>query len=324
MIHTQQLKQALERADLAKWADPLIAASEAAMEPGRHGNIAKWQSVLDQLPPLPTNEIDLIGPLLRFGTHADCDATRRDQLERLLLQLSPWRKGPISVHGIEIETEWRSDWKWTRVRPHIQSLRDRRVLDVGCGNGYHAWRMVGEGAQFVLGIDPTLLYLAQFAAISRFAPGFPIHMLPLDDDAMPTDMAAFDTVFSMGVLYHRRSPLDHILKLRSLLRPGGELVLETLIAEGDANAALIPRDRYAKMRNVWFIPSCAMLETWLHRCGLKDIRIVDVTATRSDEQHSTRWMPFESLPEFLDPLDANKTIEGYPAPIRGTVVATAP
>jgi len=324
MIDFDRIREALGRAGFSKWTEPLIQASQAVMAPNRHGNSEKWQNILNELPQLAPTHIDLTAGTVQIRGEWDSETSTQTRLEQTLMQLSPWRKGPFDIHGVNIDTEWRSDWKWDRVRPHLQPLQGRRVLDVGCGNGYHAWRMVGEGASFVLGIDPTLLYLAQFAAVSRFAPGFPVHMLPLDDEALPDDMAEFDTVFSMGVLYHRRSPLDHILKLRSSLRPGGELVLETLVIAGDATHALVPRDRYAKMRNVWFIPSCAMLETWLNRCGFRDIRIVDVTTTTPEEQHRTRWMQFESLADFLDPDDPSQTVECYPAPVRAVAIATAP
>jgi tRNA (mo5U34)-methyltransferase len=75
------------------------------------------------------------------------------------------------------------------------------------------------------------------------------------------------------------------------------------------------------MRNVWFIPSTAMLENWLRRCGYRDIRTVDVTPTTIAEQRSTEWMTFESLADFLDPADTRLTIEGHPAPQRAVLVA---
>jgi tRNA (mo5U34)-methyltransferase len=125
----------------------------------------------------------------------------------------------------------------------------------------------------------------------------------------------------MGVLYHRRSPIDHLIELRGALRPGGQLILETLVVDGDASRVLVPEGRYAKMRNVWFIPSPATLENWLRRCGYRDIRTVDVTPTTVGEQRSTEWMTFESLADFLDPADTRLTIEGHPAPQRAVVVA---
>jgi len=128
----------------------------------------------------------------------------------------------------------------------------------------------------------------------------------------------------MGVLYHRRSPLDHLYELRACLRSGGELVLETLVIEGEEGTVLMPEGRYAKMRNVWFFPSIATMELWLRRCDFKDVRCVDVSTTSLDEQRATQWMTFESLADFLDPDDRTKTIEGHPAPMRAVFTAIAP
>jgi len=76
------------------------------------------------------------------------------------------------------------------------------------------------------------------------------------------------------------------------------------------------------MRNVWFIPSCLTLQGWLQRCGFKDVKLIDVSQTSIDEQRITDWMQFESLSDFLDPDDANLTIEGCPAPKRAIFTAT--
>ncbi len=150
------------------------------------------------------------------------------------MQLHPWRKGPYEICGIPIETEWRSDWKWERLQPHIEPLADRLVLDVGCGNGYHGWRMLGEGARLVIGIDPTQLFVMQFEALRHFLGSqHPLRVLPLGIEDLPANLQGFDTVFSMGVFYHRRSPFAHLAELKGALRKGGELVLETLVIEGD-------------------------------------------------------------------------------------------
>jgi tRNA (mo5U34)-methyltransferase len=150
------------------------------------------------------------------------------------------------------------------------------------------------------------------------------YVLPLGIEDLPDKLGCFDTVFSMGILYHRRSPLDHLYELRACLRPAGELVLETLIIEGEEGSVLVPEGRYAKMRNVWFFPAIDTMKLWLRRCGFKDVRCVESNATTVEEQRTTQWMTFESLADFLDPEDQTKTIEGYPAPIRATFVATAP
>jgi tRNA (mo5U34)-methyltransferase len=140
-------------------------------------------------------------------------------------------------------------------------------------------------------------------------------------EELPPNLQAFDTVFSMGVFYHRRSPFSHLTELRSCLRRGGQLVLETLVIDAGPDQVLVPESRYAKMRNVWFIPSPQTLVSWMKRAGFRDIRLVDVTQTTTDEQRSTAWMQFESLADFLDPHDFSRTVEGYPAPCRATVTA---
>ncbi len=193
---------------------------------------------------------------------------------------------------------------------------------MGCGSGYHCWRMAGEGADLVVGIDPNLQYLCQFEIIKQLMQNPPqVHYLPLGIEALPPAMKAFDTVFSMGILYHRRSPIEHLNQLRDALRPGGELVLETLVIEGDEQQVLMPRGRYAKMRNVWFIPSARALKLWLEKCGFRNVRIVDVSPTTTQEQRTTHWMSYESLADFLHPDDPQKTIEGYPAPKRAVLLA---
>jgi tRNA (mo5U34)-methyltransferase len=149
-------------------------------------------------------------------------------------------------------------------------------------------------------------------------------VLPLRLGELPGARNVFDTTFSMGVLYHQRSPIDHLRKLRTTLRAGGQLVLETIYVPGEESCACTPRDRYARMRNVWLLPTIAELTTWLARSGYKDIVVADRSITTTEEQRTTEWMPFESLAEALDPNDPAKTVEGWPAPHRVVVTASSP
>jgi len=286
----------------------------------RHGDLQRWQAGFHALPQETPSCIDLNVDCVRIGQASDTQQSQAD-IEAALKAMHPWRKGPFDVFGVHIDAEWRSDWKWQRVLPHLSGLQDRTILDVGCGSGYHMWRMLGEGAQCVLGIDPTPLFSMHFATVKQYQTHANAYLLPVGIDDMPERMHSFDTVFSMGILYHRKSPLDHLTQLKDLLRQGGELVLETLIVDGDKNTCLMPNGRYAKMRNVWFIPSIAMMEIWLKRSGFRHIRCVNVAVTSTDEQRSTDWMQFESLSDFLNPNDASQTLEGYPAPKRAVFIA---
>ena len=247
-----------------------------------------------------------------------------EQLEPALRVLQPWRKGPYRIGHVHIDTEWRSDWKWNRIAPHISSLENRCVLDVGCGNGYHMWRMRSAGASTVLGIDPSVLFQMQFNALQHYINDPCVSMLPLTMDTLPAPMHIFDTVFSMGVLYHRKDPHAHLKELRSALRSQGELILETLIAPGEDEKELIIDERYARMRNIWTLPSVALLAKWLLDAGFEQIRCVSVDITSQLEQRTTSWMPFESLTESLNPENRALTVEGHPRPRRVVLIATGP
>ncbi|MGG6109291.1 tRNA 5-methoxyuridine(34)/uridine 5-oxyacetic acid(34) synthase CmoB [Pantoea allii] len=322
MIDFGRFYQQIAVGPLAKWLEVLPAQISDWQRENLHGHFRDWYKSLEYLPLLEPQRLDLLNSV--SADRDDISDRHRQGIEKLLRNLIPWRKGPYSLYGTEINTEWRSDWKWERVLPHISSLAGRTVLDVGCGSGYHMWRMIGAGAHLVVGIDPMQLFLCQFEAVRKLLnDDRRAHLLPLGIEQLPV-LQAFDTVFSMGVLYHRRSPLDHLLQLKNQLVNGGELVLETLVIEGDVNQVLVPGERYAQMRNVYFIPSAEALKSWLEKCGFVDVRIVDFALTSTEEQRRTDWMTSESLAEFLDPDDSSKTVEGYPAPLRAVLVATKP
>ena len=308
-----------------EWGQQVEKRLEEVFETRPHGDLPRWLQALASLPSIPGVTADFQSPTVQLaGPDPLTDATLK-QVETGLRGLMPWRKGPFDFFGVPVDTEWRSDWKWERIAPQLSPLEGRVVLDVGCGSGYHCWRMLGAGAKRVIGIDPGILFLVQFLTVRDYLPSPPpADLLPMRMEDLPPGLALFDTVFSLGVLYHRRSPLDHLLELKSALKPGGELVMETLVIEGGPTETLMPEDRYARMRNVWFIPSVPMLQRWLERTGFRNVRAVDVTPTTTDEQRSTDWMQFQSLPDFLDPEDRNRTIEGYPPPIRATLVAEKP
>jgi len=314
------LYQAMHNTALEKWSLQLPELL-ATLNAKHHGDYERWHNALQSLPSVEQCQINLNADNLHINTATDIDAL---QLEQALKLLSPWRKGPYQINEVFIDCEWHSDWKWNRIKDHIAPLNKRLVLDVGCGNGYHCWRMHGAGARLVIGIDPSWLFWMQFQAIKHFMGEKPVYLLPIGIEKLSDNITAFDTVFSMGVFYHRRSPIDHLLQLKSTLRKGGELVLETLVIEGKKGEVLVPEGRYAKMRNVWFLPSIDTMILWLQRCGFEQIKVIDVNQTSIEEQRSTSWMTYESLTDFLDAKDQNKTIEGHPAPKRATFIAQKP
>lgn len=315
----QGLRHTAENSPLQELA--AITAPEF-VESLNHGDLTDWLATLDKLPSLTPGSVDLKSGV-RVGA-CQHDSGVKAELEQRLRSFIPWRKGPFELFGVQIDTEWHSGMKWDRLLPHIAPLHDRRVLDVGCGNGYHCWRARGEGARLVIGIEPYLLYVMQFLAIKKYLRQEPCYVLPLKLDDYPGPFDYYDTVFSMGVIYHVRSPVDHLLQLKKCLGRGGQLVIETLVVDGEAGYCLTPSERYARMGNVWFVPSIATLKRWLQRCGFADIALIDTSVTTIEEQHSTAWMPFQSLKDGLDPDDPEKTCEGLPAPKRAIVIARRP
>lgn len=322
--HYGDLLDELTEDGLGRWSERLRSQLTHRFDDNPHGDLDRWLGALNSLPEVPGARAELNRAAITLYTDSPIHEAQQAQLESALRGLMPWRKGPFDFFGTFIDTEWRSDWKWDRVQPYLSDLKGRRILDVGCGSGYHCWRMLGVGARRVIGIDPGLLFLFQFLSVKRYLGDVPVDLLPVRMEDLPEHLGAFDTTFSMGVLYHRRSPLDHLLELKGTLRRGGELVLETLVVDGPEGYSLMPEDRYGQMRNVWFLPSCDTLLRWLDRTGFQNARVVDVTDTTTDEQRSTDWMRFNSLQDFLDPEDPSLTVEGYPGPRRATIIAEKP
>lgn len=319
MIDFSNFYQHLEARHLNHWKELL---PDQIREKCRHGDFLRWRTKLEELPNITPSQLDFTKNTIQFGSESDLDGFPIEKFRELLKEFVPWRKGPMDLFGTFIDTEWRSDWKWNRLKDHIKSLDHKNVLDIGCGNGYHCWRMLGEGARSVIGIDPFLLSVMQFKVMKKYSPDSPVWVLPVGIEDLPNkNMDVFDSVFSMGVFYHRRSPLDHIYNLKGFMKNNAELILETLVIDGKLGEVLVPQDRYCQMRNVWFLPSILTLESWMKKCGLKNIRVVDVTKTSLEEQRATEWMDFESLKNGLDPNDLSKTVEGHPAPVRAIFIA---
>ncbi len=286
----------------------------------RHGHKDKWLEAIAALKPGKSMDELQNASAPRIGSAGSQD----DQvLDHALKTLMPWRKGPFQLAGRNIDTEWRSDLKFDRLSPHLGDLGRQHILDVGCGNGYFSLRLAAAGAASVIGIDPTPLFVAQYQLLQRLGHGAPVTVLPLMMQDLAESQQCFDTVLSMGVLYHRRDPLEHLRELRAACFAEGQVIIETLVIPGDEKTVLMPKDRYARMRNVWFIPSSPALTRWLQRLGYRDVRLVDTTSTTIEEQRASEFMPFDSLAQALDPVDPTKTIEGYPAPSRALFIATA-
>jgi len=276
------------------------------------------QRFLSALNDLPSGGGRLVSPI-DGAVSIQCDF----QLdESTLKRLNPWRKGPFNINGLKIDAEWQSHIKWDRFSPYLSQLSNARVLDIGCGNGYYMFRMLEHNPLSVLGIDPSHLTMFQFLAIQQFIQSSILHYLPIGWSDLDAFSFFFDVVFCMGIMYHHRSPMALLETIRSIGAPGGTLFFDTLIMDGTDEFALFPKGRYAKMPNVYFIPTMVCLKNMLLRSGFSKIDVLSIDRTTIEEQRATRWTSEHSLEHFLDPKDRKKTVEGYPAPLRIALFAT--
>lgn len=321
-LHLLQLSKYHPKA--GEWLARLPQWLSEIKDKRRYAHAPFYASAVERLPVVQVVDVNLAD---KVEAVLDWQVADFKKTHSLLGNLKPWRKGPFHLstkgggEGVFIDTEWRSDFKWERVRKHLD-LNKKRILDVGGGSGYHGFRMLGDGAKSVVVIDPSCLFYHQFMAIKHFmGVALPVHYIPVPLENLPEQSALFDVVFSMGVLYHRASPFDHLEQLKGQLNKGGTLVLETLVVDGDENTVLVPTDRYAQMNNVYFLPSVPALKKWLVKVGFVEVRCVDIDVTTTDEQRKTQWMDYHSLSDFLDLNDHAKTIEGHPRPKRAVMIA---
>ena len=319
MTVDEKLFSILNSLDQTHWSKKLRKIIQKTQETKKHGHIKTGKNAINGLPIKEKRNVTHNKSVISVK-NIELNDTEKKITKNILKELRPWRKGPFSVDEIFIDSEWKSNMKWDRVKSMVSPLNDKTVLDVGCGNGYYSFRMIGEGAKLVIGIDPSDLFMMQFRAITHFINPIQLYLLRLRLQDLPSNKSLFDAVFSMGILYHQKSHHRHLSKCAALLKPGGELVLETIIFPGMSNFINSGNQRYSQMRNVWYLPNLNELVTWLKIAGFTEIKLGSINRTSIEEQRSTEWMTTQSLIDGLDPENHDLTIEGYPAPHRIVVV----
>jgi tRNA (mo5U34)-methyltransferase len=275
-------------------------------------NISPLREALDILEDIDVQcSFDNTVKITNIDTISDVTKAKIEEVAKLMM---PWRKGPFELCGLFIDTEWQSFLKYNLLEPHFD-LKGKKVADIGCNNGYYMFRMLSEKPEKIVGFDPSALCKCQFDFINHYVKS-DIEFELLGVEHLPFYEEKFDTVFCLGVLYHRPDPIGTLKALAKGIQSGGELFLDTFMIDGDEDICLSPETTYSKIPNIYFVPTVKALKNWCGRAGFIDIEVLEITVTTEDEQRSTPWIQGESLGSFLDPKDKTKTIEGYPAPKR--------
>jgi len=275
-------------------------------------NIKPYQEAIAALPEYKDLEVKL-GDKVDIQI-ANLPATDFTQIKETALLMKPWRKGPFQINTLFIDSEWQSQIKYNLLEPHFD-LKDKIVGDIGCNNGYYLFRMLTQKPKKLIGFDPSAIYYSQFQFINHFIKSDIVYEL-LGVEHVEFYEHKFDTLFCLGVLYHRSDPVAMLKSLFKGLNKGGELILDTFMIDGEGEMCLTPRERYSKIPNIYFVPTVAALSNWCLRAGFESVEVLEIMKTEANEQRKTEWIDTQSLEDFLDPDDPEKTVEGYPAPKR--------
>ncbi len=281
----------------------------------------QYRDAVEAVQDLKSQEFDLSGSVIKVGKYEELSSEQEQQFNQSLKAFCPWKKGPFELFGTRIDAEWRSDWKWERILPHISSLKHRQVADIGCHNGYFMFRMAHQQPDCVIGFEPYAKHFWNFQLIQNIIQQKMLHFELLGVEQIDLYPNFFNTIFCLGILYHHTDPVGLLRKMYTALSPQGEIVIDCQGIPGDLPVALTPRKRYANARGIWFLPTQSCLENWIARAGFNQINCFFAEPLSIQEQRRTPWADIESLQQFLDPKNPHLTIEGYPAPWRYYIIA---
>jgi len=264
----------------------------------------------------PAQHVSLSKPIVTIGDASEVSTAEQAAIREQLKAFMPWRKGPFSIFGIDIDAEWRSEKKWQRVAPQLPDLRGKRIADIGCNNGYYMFRMSPQAPELVLGFEPSVQHYYCFKALNSMAGRSELDIDLLGVEHLSLFPECFDVIFLMGVIYHRPSPIDTLRDIYQALAPGGTLIVESQAIPGEDSMALFPDGTYAKVPGTYFVPTGVCLTNWMKKAGFADASLFCSHPMSSAEQRKTDWMVFESYSDFIEPGNPSLTVEGYPAPHR--------
>ncbi|MGU3544070.1 class I SAM-dependent methyltransferase [Methylobacterium sp. A52T] len=172
----------------------------------------------------------------------------------------------------------------TLIRESLAPLAGKRVVDIGCGPGTLARRLVDAGAR-VTGIDPGT------AALARARDAVPeARFEAATGEALPFPDASFDGAVMLNSLHHVPDPAAALAEAARVLVPGGLLVVVEPLAEGSFFDALRPIEDETAVRAAAQEAIAAALARGAYACRR------DATIERRER--------FDSLDAFLARVSA--------------------
>lgn len=311
---------------LEKYNDDLESETILAIRQERQTQLfeaktKRYYQAVQAVRDIESNKFDFSGSVIKVGEADELSFEQQQRFNHSLKAFCPWKKGPFELFGTLIDAEWRSDWKWERILPQIQSLTDRKVADIGCHNGYFMFRMAHQKPACVIGFEPYAKHLWNFQLVQNIVRQEMLHFELLGVEHIDLYPDFFDTIFCLGILYHHTDPVGLLRKLHKSLKKTGEIIIDCQGIPGDLPVALTPEKRYAQARGIWFLPTQSCLKNWINRAGFNNVNCFFAEPLSTEEQRRTTWADIDSLSEFLDQTNSSLTIEGYPAPWRYYVIA---
>ena len=285
-----------------------------------HGNLEQWKNILTKLPDISTNYLDFSKECIQIGNPKEINLSQLKILEKGLLNLRPWRKGPFNIFGLEVDSEWRSEKKWQRIEDYLPKIKGMRIGDIGCSNGYYSYKLLKLEPELIVGMDKTSLFIIQFLATKFYAKQIQeLIILPCSAEEFNPEFIDFDLLLSMGILYHAKNPSNHLASLQRLVKKNGYIILETIISNLKQNINIEKNQTYAGMSNIGTIFTKDNLIKLLNVSGFKNIQVINDSFTNISEQRTTKWMQGKSLSDFI--LSNGDTLEGYPPVCRTIFIA---
>ena len=108
-----------------------------------------------------------------------------------------------------------------------QDLTGKRVLDIGCADGYFSFVAERRGASEVIAIDYRLPTASGFSVAAGILGSRVRHVVANVYDLKVQTLGQFDFVIFCGLLYHLRNPLLAIDGVRALAKRDALVLVET-------------------------------------------------------------------------------------------------